>query len=342
MLTASIKLKQKLKTIPLKKNKRQFLLDCISNNKDLSLVKTVIEETQNQDKTINFSNVCKICNNFDFSKDKSRETCNHCGYERPIMEQHRVFEKIEYVKPGSNIIKIQKDGKTTSVDLNKINQWLQDTDPYAKETSIIIETLDTIFNSKGIILPKYVQNTCISLWYNYNTLLNDSSQFVKSKFRSIKNKNILCLCIYYGCSIHNYIISLEQLSIIIKTNVSDITSANNLFKELFKDTDYYSKFNLSTTTCKIELTTKHKLVFNKIKEHLISNFPGLEKSFSNKDYASICYFISTKLNRNKLLKLTLKDISDACKVSTTTISSTSKNIEKFYEKNPKLYRELLI
>ena len=38
-----------------------------------------------------------------------------------LQAQVKAYEKIEYIKPGSNLVKIQKNGKTVSVDLNKLN-----------------------------------------------------------------------------------------------------------------------------------------------------------------------------------------------------------------------------
>lgn len=338
MLSTKLLLNNKVKTYS-KQKKRAFLIDCISKHRDFS--ELIKKEHKHEEPEEN--NVCKICNKFEFIRDKFSETCSGYGYTRPITSQLKTFEKFEYIKPGSNLVKIEKEGKTITVDLNKINSWLQETDPYAKDTATIILALDTIFTSKGTILPNYVQNTSISLWYNYNTLISNLTPVNRSKYQAIKNRDILSLCIYYGAAIHGYIASIEQISLIMKTNVSSIYAANDKFKELFKETEYYKNFNLTNKEkCNIELTAKHKLILNKIIIHLKDEFKINKDTISNKDYASIIYFITNKINTNKLFKLSLKDIEIKCRVSTSTISTTSKNIENFYKKNPKLYKELLI
>ena len=114
--------------------------------------------------------------------------------------------------------------------LNKVNQWLQETDPYANDTKKIIENLETIYQTKGIELPNIVQNTAISLWYNFNTFFDK----YKGSLKKLYNKKaILSLCIYYASSMHGYIISLQQLSILFHVNISDIITSNTLFKHLF-------------------------------------------------------------------------------------------------------------
>ena len=338
MLSTKLLLNNKVKNFS-KQKKRTFLIDCVSNYRDFSeLIKKEHKHEVSEE-----NDVCKICNKFEFIKDKFSETCSGCGYNRPITSQLKIFEKIEYIKPGSNLVKIVKEGKTITVDLNKINSWLQDSDPYAKDTATIIMALDTIFTSKGTILPNYVQNTSISLWYNYNTLISNIDPFNRSKYQTFKSKDILSLCIYYGASMHGYIPSIEQISLIMKTNVAIIYSVNEKFKELFKDTEFYKNFTLTNKTkCNIELTAKHKIILNKIIIHLKEQFKIDKDNISNKDYASIIYFILNKINTNKLFNLSLKDIETKCKVSTSTISTTAKNIEIFYKKNPALYKELLI
>ena len=280
----------------------------------------------------------KYVKKYDFIKDKYSETCKNCGFERTIGPTEKSFEKIEYIKPGSNLVKITKDSKKITVDLNKINLWLQNTDPLAKDTQKIIDNLNTIFQSKSVELPNNVQNSAISLWYNFNTLYTDYNSSLKKLYNK---KAILSLCVYYGASIHNYTISLQQLSILFNINVSDIIVSNTLFKDIFKDTDY-SKFLIlhDQKQCNIQLSIKNKLIFSKIKNDLIKNFSNINEPLQNKEYAAIVYFITNKIN--PVIKYTLKDLEEKCNVSTTNISSVSKSIEKFYKSNIKLYKELLI
>ena len=338
MLGTKLLLEQKISSLP-KSKRRDFLLNCIKKNK---IKFRQDEELDDEDLTkkilVNQESFCKICNKYEFIRDKFSETCQNCGYERPIMATDKTFEKIEYIKPGANLVKITKDSKKITVDLNKINQWLQDTDPLARDTQKIIDNLNIVFQSKGIELPNNVQNTSISLWYNFNSLFQEYSSSLKKLYNK---KAILALCVFYGALIHGYTVSLEQLSILFNINVNDITTTNSLFKDLFKKTDYYKYLNLhEQKQCNIQLSPKNKLIFQKIKNDIIKNFSNVNEPLQSKEYAAIIYFITNKINT--VIKYTLKDLEEKCNVSTTGISYVSKSIEKFYKNNPKLYKELLI
>ena len=337
MLGTKLLLEQKISSLP-KSKRRDFLLNCIEKNK---VIKFTQDDEFDEDLTkkipVNQESFCKICNKYEFIRDKYSETCQSCGYERPITATGKTFEKIEYIKPGANLVKIMKDSKKITVDLNKINQWLQDTDPLARDTQKIIDNLNIIFQSKGIELPNNVQNTSISLWYNFNSMFQEYNSSLKKLYNK---KAILALCVFYGALIHGYTVSLEQLSILFNINVTDITTTNSLFKDIFKNTDYIKYLNLhEQKQCNIQLCTKNKIIFQKIKEDLVKNF-NINESLQSKEYAAIIYFITNKINT--VIKYTLRDLANKCNVSTTSISYVSKSIEKFYKNNPKLYKELLI
>ena len=339
MLGTKLLLEQKISNLP-KSKRRDFLLNCIEKNK---VIKNIQYEKLNEDdlmkkKQINEELFCKICNKYEFIKDKYTETCQSCGYERTIVPTEKNYEKIEYIKPGANLVKIIKDSKKITVDLNKINMWLQDTDPLARDTQKIIDNLNTIYQSKGIELPNNVQNTSISLWYNFNSMFQDYSSSLKKLYNK---KAILSLCVFYGSLIHGYTVSLEQLSILFNVNVSDIKTTNSLFKDVFKNSDYYKYLNLNESKqCDFKLSIKNKLIYEKIKNDIIKNFSYIKEPLESKEHAAIIYFITNKINT--VIKYTLKELEQKCYVSTTSISNVSKSIEKFYKNNPKLYKELFI
>lgn len=344
MLLTKLLLEQKIKDYS-NRRKRAFLLNCISQHKDFT---DIVEIEKREERIEHNKNICRICKQANFEIANSTEICQNCGETRQILQSLKNYEKIEYIKPGSNIITFKTDdGKTRKTDLNKIDKWLQESVPFAKEISTIILTLETIFNSRGITLPDYVRNTVISLYYNYNTLLDqlkNDNITLYNKYKSIKTKIILSLCIYYGCIIHKYNIPLEQISIILEVNISDINVANAQFKDIFKNTEFYSKFTIPTDDdkCKVKLTPKQQALFNKIVNHLSSTFTELKDKITNKNYAAIVYFITNKLNKNKILKIDLKELETRCGISTSTISTTVKSIENFYKNNSKLYTELII
>ena len=133
---------------------------------------------------------------------------------------------------------------------------------------------------------------------------------------------------YYGGSIHGYTISLQQLSILFNVNVSNIINTNILFKYLFKNTEYYHNLNLQEQQkCNLKLSVKNKIILDKIKNDLSKSYTSFSGELDNKEYAGIVYFITNKIN--PIIKYTLKDLEEKCNISTTTISSISKSIERF-------------
>ncbi len=336
MIKTKLIIRNKLNNIP-KTKRKDFLLNCLDK---FLTGKYVLNDEDNDDKgedeIIDEKKLfCELCNSYDFLRDKYTETCQSCGLIRNLDSTQKTYEKIEYIKPGSNIVKMFKDGKYIRVDLNKINLWLQDTDPLAIDTQKIIENLNTIFQSRGLDLPINIQNTSISLWYNFNTLYEKNYPISKK----YNKKAILCLCIYYGGLINKSNISLEQLSLLFDINISEIISSNNIFKKLFEETEYYQYLQLKeSNNCDIKLSPKNQLIMKKIIEDLKLMDPTFK--MTNKEYASIIYYITNKIN--PLLKFTLKDLSEKCKISTTSIADYSKKIENYYKRNKNKYYNILL
>lgn len=341
MLGSKILLQQHINRLP-KSKRKQFLLNCIDKNGALKFNDDEEEfpGELTRDIKVDNSSFCKLCNKYEFIRDRYTETCQSCGWERQLVPTGQKYEKIEYIKPGSNLVKITTDSKKITVDLNKINSWLQNTDPLARYTQKIIDNLSTIFQGRGLDLPNNVQNTSISLWYNFNTLFRDYTEAGSST--KLYNKNaVLALCIYYGALIHSYTLSIEQLSLLFGVDTKTITNTNTLFKEVFKETEYYKYLTLQKSiNCSIQLSPKNKLLFEKVKQDLIQNFAIISDPLSKKEFASILYFITNKVNT--VIKYTLKDLEEKCNVSTTTISSMSKSIEKLYKNRPDLYKQLIM
>ena len=337
MQATKLLLEKKVRSLP-KSKRKDFLINCIQKNNVIKIDNDESLDLQTQTISVDKSSFCQICNKYNFIRDNYSETCQSCGFERKIMGNNKTFEKIEYIKPGSNLVKIYKDSKKITVDLNKIDQWMQDTDPLAKDTQKILENLNIIFQSKGIDLPNNVKNNAVSLWYNFNSLYSIYNGSLKKFYNK---RAIMTLCVYYSCIMHGYTVSLEQLSILFTVNVSDIYTTNTLIKEIFKDTEYYKYMNLhDNKLCEIKLSPKNKLILKKIEEDLKKYFPNFPSPIQNKELAGIVYFITNKIN--PVIKFTLKDLEEKCNISTTSISTISKSIEKFYKNNPKLYKELII
>ena len=335
--TSKLLLKSKLEKLS-KQNRKGFLFNCIEKSKSDLIDKLLIEEKPDKVTSEDHS-FCKICNSYDFIKESYQVTCKQCGYTRNILSKGQKFEVFEYIKPGSNLVKIMKDGRKITVDLNKINSWLENVDPLARDTKRIIENLEIVYTSKGIELTTLIKNTVIALWYNFNNLY-ENTKFESSKLLSYNKRGIMALCIYYGSSINNVIITLEQLSILFDVNVSVIREMNEIFKVVFKNTEYEKYLVLiNKKMCEIKLSPRNNLIMIKINEHLKKEYK-LDRELNNKEYTAIVYFITNKINPT--LKYTYEDISKKCNVSTTTIRNEVQKLELFYKNNKKLLAELKI
>lgn len=317
-------LQNKLKSIKNKQDRRQYLIDCIHKHKPMkNLLKMETEIEQNYNK------ICEYCKHSDFVLTKYEEICQNCNLVRPILGTERTYneKKFDTIQTKKNIVKIDKDGKKISVDLNQISLWIQEKDPFSKDIKLINDTLDNLTTIYDIDI---IKRTCSALYYYANELNNKlNNEPINRK----NKKGFIGLCIYYSGIINSIKINLKTISELLDINIVNIYKANDLFQELFKTTQFeYLKLELEIK-CNIELNDKNKLLFNKIKLHLI-NKKIITESVSNKFYAGIIYYISNKINKS--VKYTLQDLSKKCEISTTLISETYKLINSFYTNNNNL------
>jgi len=322
MIKTRLELYNKLSSIKNKKEKREFLLNCIKTHKK------IITENYDIESSIKSTNIqfCKLCNSNDFIKDNYSETCQRCGFVRDLPATGRIYEKVKLIPVGTK--KLPKELTTN------VSKWLYDTDPLYKGVEDIKDKINIIFSSKGIVLKNNnIETTAISLWYNFNYLLKESNNV------SFNKKPILALCIFYGASINNYNITLEQLSIIFDITITTIYKHNNILKDVFKNTNYIQYFNLvQQTNCDIKLSAKYKNIFIKIKKDL-----SYDKNITNEQYAGIVYYITNnkQFRAREDRKYTLSDLGTECNVSHPNISKISKSIENYYKQNPAKYKLLL-
>ena len=179
MLSNRLLLNNKIKNLT-KNKKRELLINCI-NKYENALIKIENEihikqlEKQNsiQDQAKNniADTFCQICETNEFIQEKYQEVCKNCGLVRPLQQQLKTFEQYEYIKPGANIVKIIHNGKVNSVNLDKINIWLQESDPNYKEIKSIQDTLDIVYQSKGINLSQSVSNSSLSIYLNFQNFI---------------------------------------------------------------------------------------------------------------------------------------------------------------------------
>lgn len=332
--TLRILINKKLNSIP-KSLKRDMLLDCI--NRNFTIPDVLIEALDTPEKN---DLLCQICNTNDFLRQKHEEVCQNCGFTRPFQQQLKTFEKtVEFIEPGQNLITIKKDGRDIKVDLNKIDKWLQDSDPLARDYNKIEETLNQIYVSKGKDLPNNVLSSSLALYINFNKLKNKMPK--KESFNKLA---IIALCIYYGLTINSEQITIEEISMILKINLTEIYANNGLLKIVFKDTPYLKYFTLTDKKiCDIEIPLRDKILIQKIQQHLNdAGYKDFEK-LDNKKYLGIIYFIKNIIRRDS--SFTLSKIVTECKqldntISTQTISKIKIQIENFYMTNKKLMTEL--
>ena len=332
--TLKFLIKKKINSVP-KKQARNILLDCI--NKNYNIPDIILDALDTPEKN---DLLCQICNGDDFLRQKHEEVCQNCGLTRPFEQQLKTFEKsVELIEPRQNIVTIERDGKDVKVDLNKINQWLQDSDPLAEDYTKIEETLNRIFISKGRDLPKNVLNTSLELYIYFNKLKHKMP-----KKESYNKLAILALCIYYGLNINSEEITIEEISLLLNINTPEIYANNGILKIIYKDTPYLKYFTLTDKKkCDIDIPLKVKNLINIVQSQLIKFGYTDFKILDNKKYLAIIYFIKNNIQNDKTFTLT--KIVEECNsqditISTQTISKVKKQIETFYINNPKLFNQL--
>lgn len=334
--TLKILINKKLHSIKSQTSKRNMLLDCISQNYNISdVLLDTLDIPEKNDL------LCQICNSDDFLRQKHEEVCQNCGLTRPFQQYLKTFEKsVELIEPGQNTITINKDGKNIKVDLNKIDKWLQDSDPLAKDYTKIEDTLNSIFISKGRDLLKNILNTSLALYVNFNKLKNRMPK--KDSYNKLA---ILALCIYYGLNINSEEITIEEISLLLNINIPEMYTNNGILKIIYKDTPYLKYFTLTDKKkCDIDIPIKVKILINIVQSQLI-NFGYTDfKILDNKKYLAIIYFIKNNIQNDKTFTLT--KLVDECKkldntISTQTISKVKKQIETFYNKNTELKKQLI-
>ena len=329
-LLLTLKLKDKLQHIKTDKNKKKFLLNCISSH---NLVVQKIEELLSDfiPQDIEYANFqCQQCQSNDFVKDNYQYICNQCGTLKESQSSGKTYEKFEYINPGDNNVTAIIGGKKVTFDLNKINTWIGEKDPLAKSTQKIIDVLEAIYSIQGREISRDVQNTAIRLWYNFNTL------YTSLKFEtSYKTNAILALCIFFAFKMNNEKISLEEISNKLNISVTIIHQNHALFANVFQNTNYFANVSILVTRCEISLKHKVKVVLNMIKAHMKQYYP---EPITSAQYAGIVYYITQNITKSK--EYTLEYLQSVCNVSPPTISKISKEVMNFYSKNKNLYTKL--
>ena len=326
-----IKLKSKLKNMK-KKEIKSFLINCIHKHKPNLLINSeYTNELDSDNDNDNYDDkMCQLCKNDVFEKTKYEEICQKCGLVRPIQATGKNYEKIpEYITLGKNIVKITDGGKNFSVDLNKLNTWIQDKDPLYIHIKLIQSTIDEL----GLINSDEIKQTTIGLFYNLIELFNKNTIFSNLKYNPLNNKKgFIGLCIHYSGLINSTNIKLSIISEKLKINITEIIQANELFQKLFKNTTFsHLKLN-EIIKCNTKLNNNNQIIFDKIKNDLITS------KIDIKNDESIIYYISK--NINKKLKFTLTELSNNCNVSTATITNEKNKINAFYLNNNDLYNKL--
>ena len=320
MDTLQFLLKYKLNS--LKNEKRnEFLIDCIHKHKPMGSL-----DKKNINTSEKLSNICEKCGTNEFNRTKFEEICAHCGLVKMLEATERTYKEktFEYIQPGKNIVKVKKDGKNISVDLTQINLWLQEKDPFSQDIRTINNSIDEL--NININYLDEIKKSAIGLFY-YLIEVNKGAILTKYK------KGILGLCIYYSGIMNNIKIDLKNISNVLRINISEIYKSSDNFKDILKDTNY-SYLNLELEIkCDIKLNQRSKLLFNKIKSHLI-NKNVIKEPISNKYYSGIIYYICQK--KKCVEKYTLDYLSKECNISTTGISETYKKIVNFFNNNPTL------
>ena len=288
---------------------------------------------------INKCKKCELYNQF-LRIDGFQEVCV-CGTIRSIPSTGIKFEEPKQnIINDTNLIKMMISGKNFTVDLQKLNNWILDTNPLYNSIELIKSTIDELLLIQTNI--DQVKQTAIGL-LNESVRLNEELNPLLNK-NDVKKKNFIGLYIYYSGIINAVKISLLEISTQLDISIPDIKVANNIFQELFKNTNFkYLKIETNTNSNnKLKLNSDKLIIFNRIQEHLITKEQIIEP-IENKYEAAIIYYIykNQKLNKNKD-KITLSKLSELYNVTSKIITTNKNIIESFYlnPENEELYKEL--
>ncbi len=284
------------------------------------------------------TDVCKICSSSNLVYSTNEKVCQQCGTAEfsqdgnlfKSYKQDINYSKSSFIEPGTNIIKIMKDGKEIKRDLSMLQTWL-DSDPeearIKQNIKLLEEKLDLLTDINPQILER-IKPEILSMWVNI-------IQFNKD-LRSKEKLALLAWSIYYPLIYNKINISIQKISSIVGVTTGEMFSYNFVLKDIFKDTFYEKYITIkSGYTCNIDLDSSFKKRYDISFKHLkdyISNPP------KTKEISAIIYNIA-KITNNK--KYSLSFLAQKCGISDNSISTEVNKIKKFYDRNPNLKSAIL-
>jgi transcription initiation factor TFIIIB Brf1 subunit/transcription initiation factor TFIIB len=325
-------LKINLSKLNTETERKQRLIDCL---KSQGFVKEEIEPMVEQPGTYD---VCKICNSSNFIFTSNDRICEQCGLAEHSLDANPYktykadinLKKGTFIEPGSLIINVVKDGKTVKRDLSKVNTWLS-SDPEEQRIKLslakITEVLELVSSDYNPITFERVKNEVLSMWYNIIS--------IRSNIRGNERLSLMAWCIYYPLVFNGLNINIQKISTILGVPIGDVFSYNFVMKDIFSDTPFQKYITVPTGIIQSlnlppEYERKFKIVKRDLKDYLSS-------PIKDKEYYAMIYFISSNADR----KYTLSYLANLSGISGTTLGTESNKILKFYNKNPKLKKNLI-
>ena len=319
----------KLKVDSLKNEKRgkDFLIECIKSH---GLIK---EEPKDDTISIPTIDTCQICKSNNFIFTSNEKICKECGLatDSSVGNFNRTYKmdlntaRGTFIEPGTNVVTINKDGKTVTRDLSKLNTWLS-SDPEEQKIklnlNLLNEALDKIKISYNPIVFERIESVITSMWYNIIT--------IKPVMKMKEKLALLAWCIYYPIAYNDLNINIQKIATILDTTTANIYSYNFVLKEIFNKTDYEKYISVpigvaSDIQISPELQRKYNIIKRDLKDYL-------GNPIRDKEHYAIIYFASQLTNE----KMTLSFLAEKSGISQTTIGQEVNKINRFYEKNPTL------
>ena len=297
------------------KDRNKYLINCLYKQ---GFIKK--EEEYPIEENISID-VCRICNSNNLIYSTHAKICNDCGsteesqtgnlYKNYKMDLNAI--KSTFIKPGTNIITVSKNGKDVRRDLSQVQTWL------TTDASEIALMNDIKFIEERIDRLEYrnteeIKKLTISMFVNVLK--------VNEKIRGKEKLATMAWCVYYSFASNNINLNIQKLAPMFDVTTGVMNSYNFLIKEIFKNTSFeqYIPFQ-DINSCNIELDDIYKRELAKVIKKL-EEYDYFTDPLTNKQLAGIIYTISTKILKDNKYKL--KSLAEKCSVSETTISKESK------------------
>jgi ribosomal protein L37E len=314
----------------------KFLINCIRFHGYIKEDTEIIEK-----KNEHTESMCKLCNSSNFIFNNFEKTCKECGLVTEMREINPFksfkvdfnFNKGTIIPPGEVFVKITKGEKQFTVDLSKINTWLN-TDPeerkFFENLNLINKYLDSIESKYNTIeLSKIFEDArkiVLTMWYN---VINN-----KTDMNGFEKKSVMAWCIFYIFNYYKLNINIPTLAKLLDLTTGTIYSFKYIPDEIFKNSAFLKYIPNQKMGNNIEMP---KRIEDKLKIVLRDLRTKLSDPPSETELCGIIDFLAKELKEKSI---TLQYLSEKSGSSNISILKISQEVKKFYSDNPLLKKNI--